>query len=159
MNGFDVSKSSFIGPTPNIQMVMPFETSVGVYMGGLPDEEKKLPLWEYTRLLPASFTHYKPLYEAYYAGLNGRNDIIAHGTALDPALYVDKTYYPFTPTLGCLCSKEIWDDTGTLVSSDQQKLNMAIMKAGGPSGYVIVLDIDNQKQPVSIEEIKKLLQL
>ena len=157
MKGFDISKSTFIGPTPNIQMIMPLENPANVFMGDSTYDDVKLSLPEYERLLPVSLRHYEPLYETFYASLWGRNEIISHGTTIDPEIYAGKSYYPFTPTLGCLCTRENWNDTGTRTYSDQEKLNSAIMKAGGPNGYVIVLDIDDEEKPVTIEEVEKLL--
>lgn len=157
MKGFDHSKSSFIGPTLNIQMTMPFETSASIFLGDSSYADIKLTLPDYIRLLPSAIAHYEPLYESFFAGLIGRNEIISHGTAIDPELYTCKSYYPFTPTLGCLCTQEIWNENGVLDYSDQEKLISATVKAGGPSGYVIVLDIDDQKKPVTIEEINKLI--
>jgi hypothetical protein len=92
--------------------------------------------------------------------LRGRNEIIAHGTTIDPAYYKNKTYYPLTPTEGCLCTKEIWNDnTGRLKESDQQKLVDAITQAGGPYGYAIVINLDDQQKAVDPSEIAVFLPL
>lgn len=149
ITGFDVSKSSFIGPTTNIQLVLPFEKS-----GSVSDSVTTAFGNSYTNLLPDSWKQYFPIYEAFYAGLAGRTEIIAHGTTVDPEYYKNKTYYPHTPTQGCLCTKEIWSGIdGKRTVSDQQKLVDAVKKAGGADGYLIVIEIDDQQKPVTINEI------
>ena len=151
--GFDVSKSTFIGPTTNIQMVLPYENSPDVA-----DSVTRLLGNNYRFLLPGSWKNYYPVYEAYYAGKVGRTEIIAHGTTVNPAYYKKQSYYPLTPTQGCLCTKEIWSTLdGKRMESDQQKLVDAVMQAGGADGYCIVIEIDDQQKPVSIKEILPFL--
>ena len=61
--GFANSKSIFIGPTTNIQMVLPYEHSTDV------DDSVTRSLGDnYRSLLPASWKNYYPIFEAYYAG-------------------------------------------------------------------------------------------
>ena len=97
-------------------------------------------------------------YQAFYAGKAGRYDIIAHGTTVRPEYYRGATYYPFTPTMGCLCTYESWDDSTMLrKESDQQKLIEAIENAGGPFGYAFIIDMDNKRAPVTLNEILPLL--
>ena len=43
------------------------------------------------------------------------------------------------------------------MESDQQKLVNAIKKAGGADGYCVVIEIDDQQEPVSIKEILRYL--
>lgn len=147
--GFDNSKSIFIGPTTNLQMVLPFERSNDVS-----DSVTQTLGDNYRFYLPASWKNYFPFYEAYYAGKAGRTEIIAHGTTVNPEYYKNKTYYPLTPTEGCLCTKEIWStQDGKRKQSDQQKLVDAVQKAGGANGYLIVVEIDEQERPVSLKDI------
>jgi hypothetical protein len=147
--GFDVSKSSFIGPTTNMQLLLPFEKSSTV-----PDSVSIQFGNNYTSLLPKLWQQYFPVYEAFYAGSAGRTEIISHGTTVDPNYYKGQTYWPHTPTQGCLCTKEIWSDIdGKRIVSDQQKLVNAVKKAGGADGYLIVIEIDDQQKPVTINEI------
>ena len=151
--GFDVSKSIFIGPTTNIQMVLPYENSPDVA-----DSVTRLLGDNYRFLLPDSWKNYYPVYEAYHAGKAGRTEIIAHGTTVNPAYYNKQPYYPLTPTQGCLCTKEIWSTLdGKRMESDQQKLVDAVMQAGGADGYCIVIEIDDQQKPVSVKEILPFL--
>jgi hypothetical protein len=154
MYGFDVSKSAAIGPTQNIQLTMPFETSVQHF---LKDSTITDTAWTpelYERLLPDVLKKYHPLFQSYYASAIGRTEIIAHGTTVDPGYYKGQSYWPHTPTQGCLCTKEIWSGTdGKRIISDQQKLVDAVKKAGGADGYLIVIEIDDQQKPVNIADL------
>lgn len=151
--GFDTSKSTFIGPTTNIQMVLPYEQSMDVS-----DSVTRSLGDNYRFLLPASWKNYYPVFEAYYAGKAGRTEIISHGTTVNPEYYENKTYYPLTPTQGCLCTKEIWSTVdGKRIESDQQKLVDAIKKAGGANGYCMVVEIDDQQKPVNLKDILPFL--
>jgi hypothetical protein len=151
MHGFDVSTSTFIGPSPNIQLAMPGESTLRYFFA---DSTIKDTTWTkewYARLLPASLKNYPPMYDVYYAGLAGRTEIISHGTTVDPEIYKGKSYYPHTPTQGCLCTKEIWD--GKRIESNQKKLIEALLKAGGAEGYCTVVELDDSKAPVSFSEL------
>jgi hypothetical protein len=127
ITGTDVSTNVFIGPTPNIQLVMNGES------GG--------PTWDTRAELPPSWRDYTPMFEADVAAHIGRSEIIAHGTAVDPAYFRDTPYFPLTPTLGCLATKELWDPkTGERLESGQMKLMEAFRGAKGEPGYLIVID-------------------
>ncbi|MEO6187562.1 MAG: hypothetical protein ABIO82_01115 [Ginsengibacter sp.] len=155
MNGFGVSMSSFIGPSANVQMSMPFETSVKKFLG---DSSISDTLWKvdyYNRLIPAPLRNHLPLYYSYYSGQAGRREIIAHGTTVDPKYYLNQPYYPLTPSQGCLCAREVWN--GKRMESDQQKLVNGLLKAGGANGYCLVIEIDNKKAPVEIRDISPYL--
>ena len=157
LHGFDKSRSLFIGPTENLQLTMAGETSPKHF---LKDSTLSDTVWKtsfYERLLPRGLKSYAPLYQAYYAGIAGRTEIIAHGTTVNPAYYTGQPFQNFTPTAGCLCTKEIWDAAGKRIFSDQQKLTDAVKQAGGADGYLIVIDIDDVEKAVSTEEILPLL--
>ncbi|MDB5199108.1 MAG: hypothetical protein JWO92_1071 [Chitinophagaceae bacterium] len=151
MHGFDVSTSIFIGPSPNIQLFMPGETSLKKFFNDSTIEDSIWTKEYYSKLLPPSLQNYAPLYHTYYAGIAGRTEIISHGTTINPEYYKGKPYYPHTPTQGCLCTKEIWD--GKRLESNQVKLINALLKAGGAEGYCVVVEIDDKKTPVTIDEI------
>lgn len=157
IQGTDVSKNVFIGPSPNLQLVLPFEVNPRLFF----HNEVTDTLWTenyYSNLLPDSWKNYFPIYEAYYAGKAGRNEIIAHGTTIDPKFYDGKSYYPFTPSLGCLTTKEIWDsESGKLIESGQIKLINALNSLPDYKGYFIVINLDDKKSPVTLNEIEDLI--
>lgn len=155
MYGFDVSLSTFIGPTPNIQLAMPGEISMKKFFNDSTIEDSIWKKEYYATLLPQTLKNYAPLYQTFYAGMAGRTEIISHGTTIDPDYYKGKPYYPHTPTQGCLCTKEIWD--GKRLESDQKELINALLKAGGAEGYCVVVELDDKKAPVSINEILPFL--
>jgi len=153
IQGIDFSKNDFIGPSPNLQLVLPYEVKPDKYF----HSSNKDTLWnleEYKSILPESWKEYTNIYEAYYAGKAGRNEIIAHGTIIDPGFYAGASYFPFTPSLGCLTTKELWSyETGKIIESDQIKLMNAFIEAGNENGYFIVVNIDDQKAAVTLSEI------
>ncbi len=157
MQGFAVSTSNFIGPTPNIQLAMPYEIPVKSFMADSSITDTAWTADLYKQLLPAACRNYFPLMGTYYASQAGRTETIAHGTTIDPGYYKGASYWPHTPTLGCLCAKEIWDAMGRRTESNQQLLVNALTKAGGADGYLVVLELDDKQLPVSIKEIFSLL--
>mgnify|MGYP005840756099 CR=1 FL=1 len=157
IQGIDFSKNVFIGPSPNLQLVLPYEVNPKKYF----HNQIQDTIWNqdyYSDLLPDSWKSYLPIFEAYYAGKAGRNEIIAHGTTIDPKFYKDKSYYPFTPSLGCLTTKELWSDVdGRISESDQIILMNAFNDAGADNGYFVVVNIDDKESPVTLEELKEIL--
>jgi len=151
MHGFGVSMSSFIGPTANIQLSMPVEENIKAFMRDSSITDTTWNIDYYKKLIPADLQNYLPLFYSYYAGLAGRTEIIAHGTTIDPAIYLKQPYYPLTPTSGCLCTKEIWN--GKRLESDQQKLVNALLKAGGANGYCVVIELDDAQSAVTLKDI------
>ncbi len=155
-SGFDVSRLLFIGPTPNLQLQLPFEASTSAFFA----DSTLNVLWSaalYASLLPASWKNYNGIYESFYAGKMGRSAVIMHGTTIDPEFYKAETYYPQTPSFGCLCSYEQWNDSGYRLNSNQQKIVDALNSIGSSSGYVVVIDLNDKKNKVDITEIKDLL--
>lgn len=155
MTGFDVSTNNFIGPTPNVQLKLPFEITPQKFLKDslLPDTSWEIA--DYKKLLPGDLQNYFPLYHAYYAGKAGRTEIIAHGTTVNPDYYKGTSYYPHTPSQGCLSTKETWN--GKLIESDQLQLVYALLKAGGANGYCLVLELDDKNEPVTISDVLPLL--
>ncbi len=155
MYGFGVSMSNFIGPSANVQMSMPVETSIKKFLSDSSIADSIWSIDYYNRLIPKALRNYLPLYYSYYAGQAGRSEIIAHGTTVDPNWYLNQPYYPLTPSQGCLCAREIWD--GKRIESDQQKLVNTLLHAGGANGYCVVIEIDNKDTPVTIKDILPFL--
>ncbi len=158
MTGFDVSKLNFIGPTLNVQLTMPYEFYPRRFFSNetLPKEEWNIR--DYKNLLPVDLQNYLPLFETWNAGKLGRTAIISHGSTINPAYYLDKPFYPLTPSEGCLSTTEIWDEKkGTTRLSHQQELDAAIYEAGGANGYLIMIEIDDRNAPVMLREIQPYL--
>lgn len=154
--GFDTSDNNYIGPTTNLQMVMPLESSPAVFFNNHTLVDSQWTKQKYASLLPPSLRFYKPLYESYKAGVIGRSEIIMHGTTINPAYYQGRKYFPNTPSLGCLCSFEKWNSDGQLTYSNQKILVDILFQIGAKSGYVVVLEIDSTNDHVSIKDAQKL---
>ena len=154
MKGYDVSMNGFIGPTVNVQLSMPFEKPAQHFYADSSITDTSWNIQYYRNLLPTELKDYYPMYQSYYAGKAGRSEIIIHGTTISPTYYASEPYFPLTPTMGCLTSKEIWnEETGQRIESDQQKLINALIPAGGPQGYTIVINLDNEQKPVILYDI------
>ncbi|OQP56190.1 hypothetical protein [Niastella populi] len=161
IQGTATTYNKLIGPTPNLQLVMPYERKWTTYFH-LSDTAVWQPgydaLWSYLQLLPPSLRNRSSFTEAFYAGKLGRNSIIAHGTTIDPEYFKNKPWYPLTPTMGCLCAKELWNvSNGKLLVSDQYNLMSAFISTAGSRGYLYVIDIDDQRKAVSRWEVEKLV--
>jgi hypothetical protein len=159
IQGTAVTYNKLIGPTPNLQLLLPFERKWTTYFQ-LSDtvvwNAGYDVLWSYLQLLPPAWRNLPLATEAFYAGKIGRNAIIAHGTTIDPDYFKNKPYYPLTPTMGCLCAKELWNVTnGRLVESDQLNLVNAFNATAGNKGYLYVIDIDDQQKAVSKGEVER----
>jgi len=154
IQGSEVSKNVFIGATPNLQLVMPFEVAPGKYFHQPNMHDTTWSKKYYENLLPERWRNYQPMYEAFYAGKAERTEIIAHGTTIDPEFYRGLPFYPNTPSLGCLTAKEIWSGIdGTCLVSDQLALMKAFFSVGVEDGYFVIIEIDDKKQPVALDEI------
>jgi hypothetical protein len=165
IQGMGVSHTNFIGPTPNIQLILPnegkWERFFHVPRGGDPaamgitDDSTADPLLRYQALLPPGWRDYAPMMEAWTAGRIGRTEIIAHGTTIDPEYFSGRPFYPLTPTMGCLCAKELWNPTsGHLLVSEQFNLVSAFQSTPGDKGYLVVINVDDKRKPVSREEVE-----
>ncbi len=154
IQGVDTSKLKWIGPTTNIQLVMPFESNPQIFLHDSQLRDTVMNQALYSKLLPKPWRNYLPIYESYYAGKAGRTEIIAHGTTFDPEFYAGKPYYPNTPTMGCLCANEIWSEKdGSRSMSYQNALADAFLSTGSKEGYLIVVNLNNKKSPVTLNEI------
>jgi hypothetical protein len=159
IDGFGISKNSHIGPTENFQLCMPYECNVKDFF----DEPILDTIWNddiFNSLIPEEINKYYhyPLHESQIAGKLGRYEIISHGSTVNPFFYKGKPYAGFTPTMGCLQAKEVWDyTTGKRMYSDQQKLIDAYKSIGAEKGYLIVLDIIDTNRAVTINDFKALI--
>ena len=137
VTGFDYSSNEWIGPTKNVQMILPYENNSSFFNG-----QQATPI-TYEALLNPLIKDFPSLWEAHDAGKMGRTEIIAHGTTIDPALYNNESYFPCTPSLGCLCSPEIWNKKGKRVESTQQAWIDALEKHNIQPKWLIVVEIAN----------------
>ncbi len=141
-----------IGPTPAIITNLPHEISVNNFFHG--NQKGKWNLNVYLELFPESWRNYFPIQESYYAGQIGRSAIFSHGTTVDPDFSKDKPFYPNSPTRGCLSAKEIWSRrSGKLIYSEQTALLQEIQKFSKSTGFLAVIELDNQEKPVSLDDI------
>ena len=161
IQGIAVSKSQLIGPTPNLQLVMPFESRWQQYFqqpDSIPWDSTRNVQQLYNQLFPSAWAQYAPMQEVFNAGKIGRTEIIAHGTAIDPEYFRGKSYYPLTPTMGCLAAKELWNTTnGRLLVSEQFNLVSAYSATPGSKGYLFVINIDNQHRPVTRADVEAIV--
>jgi hypothetical protein len=176
IRGLDVTKNKYIGQTPFIETAVPNEVSppdffhdkslkgtswtIEMYRDFLPETTSSTSGKKY----PKDWKHFFPFYEAWYAGKAGRSQMLSHGTTVDPENYLGEDWYPNTPTIGCICAKEIWDpDSGKALMSDQLALVKAYIRASGkkvpkapgtgPFGYFVLVEIDNKQRPVMLDDV------
>ena len=167
IQGTDISRTNFIGPTPNLQLLLPgegkwpdyFHDSIKAPVEDLGPGTDPLPGGagmapkRYFDLMPPDWRNLE--WEAWAAGDAGRTEIIAHGTTIDPEYFKGRPFYPLTPTMGCLCAKELWNPTsGHLLVSEQNNLVNAFLSTPGRKGFLIVLNVDDRREPVSRTEVE-----
>jgi hypothetical protein len=153
-----VANNKLIGPTPNLQLIMPFENKWEKYFQyptGVVWDASMDSLRLYLDLVPPQWRKSAFATESFYAGKIGRNAIIAHGTTIDPEYFADKPFYPLTPTLGCLCARELWNiSNGRLLVSEQFNLVSAFNATPGSKGYLYVVNVDDLQKAVSRQEVE-----
>ncbi len=136
---------------------MPFETSC-VNFCETRDSSKTWSLENYLSLFPKELRKVEFVRETFYAGKLGRKLLVSHGSTDDPLLYETESYFPLTPSTGCITSYEKWDEeNGKLIESDQLKLVNGILSTARREGYFLVLELNNKPTPVTKEEIWKIL--
>lgn len=151
--GFDTSEKKYIGPTTNLQLVMPNEVSYNGFFTDTIPQNRVISYEDYQSLLPGNWKNYEGIFESLYAGTMGRNEIIMHGTTINPDYYKGKPYWPQTPSMGCLCSYEEWDAQGLRTRSNQALIADALLKNGFAKGYVVVINLDDEHRPVTDVEV------
>ncbi len=151
IEGISFSENVFIGPSPNIVLKMPFETTPSRFFHKI-FFKKKWYFELYRELLPKSWQDYQPIYESWYAGKAGRSEIIAHGSTINPEFYSNLRCYPMTPSLGCLTAHEEWSPvTGQCLASDQIDFVNQLIQADGLAGYLILVEIEDSNGLIDIE--------
>ncbi len=151
------SNDPYIGPTPVLEMFLPFETDNEFFYFQALKEQNSEVLYQFA--LPESWRNYQPIWEAYYAGKAGRTEIFAHGTTINTNFYQGARFFPNTPSLGCLTAAEFWsEEDGSRLRSDQDKLIKALESIGFTQGFLVVIEMDDSPRPVSLEEVKYLVE-
>ena len=150
--GAGTATNKWIGPTPYLHAKIPKEASVAEYEHANVDGE-----WSetrYTGFLPPSWRNYFPFKEAWLAGLAGRNDMLLHGTTINPEYYRNNAYYPGTPSAGCLVAMEYWSKSdGRLMHSDQLTLAKAFTAGGNDQGYLVVVELDDRAVAIALADV------
>lgn len=163
VRGSSTASNPSIGPTPFLETKLPIEAPVAEFFqvdGSDLDWSESL----YEALLPASWRHWEPIKEAWLAGRAGRDEILMHGSVVNPAYYRDAPYFPATPSAGCLTAPEQWDpSSGRLLASGQLKLAQAFARSfnqspGGQDpmvkGYLLMLELPGGSGPVRDSELE-----
>ena len=118
-------------------MVLPFENGTQTFFG------IDTPYANFYTKQLGPLKKYASLMESFTAGKLGRSEIIAHGTTINPNFYKKQTYFPNTPSLGCLCSPESWNEKGERIYSAQAEWINALQKIHKQPFYLIVADIND----------------
>lgn len=149
-----------IGPTPYLHSKLPIEASITEFEHA---DAAPSAVWSeavYESFLPASWRGFAPIKEAWLAGRAGRDDLLIHGTTINPAYYAGSAHFPGTPQQGCLISSETWDPaTGRLVASRHLTLAQTYAGAGARSdlsGYLLVVEVPGSG-PVTAGEATTLV--
>jgi hypothetical protein len=149
-----------IGPTPYLHSKLPIEATPAEF-----EHADAAPAGEwseavYDSFLPESWRAWAPIKEAWLAGRAGRDELLVHGTTINPAYHAGASYFPGTPQQGCLISNEDWDPaTGRLLASRQLALAQAYAAAGlrpDLAGYLIVVELSGEG-PVTAAEVQPLV--
>ena len=149
-----------IGPTPYLHSKLPVEAPPTEFAHA---DEGPLDGWPeafYDSFLPASWRAYPPIKEAWLAGRAGRDELLIHGTTLNPAYYAGAAYFPGTPQQGCLIANEDWHPaTGRLLASRHLSLAQAYAAAGvreDLAGFLVVVEVPGDG-PVTAAEALALV--
>ena len=159
--GASTAENPWIGPTPFLETKLPIEARVAEFEHQDSAAEWTEPLYE--SFLPPSWQQWEPIKEAWLAGRAGRDEILMHGTVVNPAYYAGASYAPGTPSAGCLVASETWDaTTGRLVKSDQLRLAQAFARATRSEdpvskGYLVVVELPGAARPVTAAELEDVV--
>lgn len=136
-----------IGPTPYLHSKLPIEATPAEFEHA---DSASAVAWSesvYESFLPPSWRGHAPIKEAWLAGRAGRDELLIHGTTINPAYYAGNPWFPGTPQQGCLISAESWDPpTGRLLASRHLTLAQvyAANARGDLAGYLIVVDVPGE---------------
>lgn len=156
--GASTASNPLIGPTPFLEAKLPIEATVAEFEHHNTTGDWTEPLYE--SFLPPSWQRWEPIKEAWLAGRAGRDEILMHGTVVNPAYYAGASYAPGTPSAGCLVASETWDaNTGRLLQSDQLRLAQAFAKATQSAdplskGYLVVVELPGETRPMTAADVE-----
>jgi hypothetical protein len=161
--GAGTATNPWIGPTPYLHSKLPIEAKVAEFEHAAFAKATDTAEWSeavYDSFLPPGWRGWAPIKEAWLAGRAGRDDILLHGTVVNPDYYRGASYFPGTPSAGCMVSHETWDPaTGRLVSSGQLRLAQAYAAASARedlAGYLVVVEVPGSG-PVTPAEAQALV--
>lgn len=142
-----------IGPTPYLHSKLPIEATPAEFEHG--DTADAWSEAVYESFLPPSWRGFAGIKEAWLAGRAGRDELLVHGTTINPAYYAGASYFPGTPQQGCMISSEDWDPaSGRLLASRQLALAQVYAAAGRRddlAGYLVVVELPGEG-PVTLAE-------
>jgi hypothetical protein len=157
--GAGTATNPWIGPTPYLESKVPIEASVAEFEHN-PNVNAQLNSndeWteaRYEGFLPTSWRNYFPFKETFLAGQAGRNEMLLHGTVINSEYYRDASFYPGTPSAGCLVAMETWSKTdGKMLSSDQLSLAKAFTADGFDRGFLVVVELDDRLDAVLLDDV------
>lgn len=147
-----------IGPTPYLHSKLPIEATTAEFEHGEAPGDWSEAV--YDSFLPPGWRGFAPIKEAWLAGRAGRDELLVHGTTINPAYYAGSRYFPGTPQQGCMISSEDWAPaTGRLLASRQLTLAQVYAAAGTRAdlaGYLIVVELAGDG-PVTPAEAQALV--
>lgn len=141
--GAGTASNPNIGPTPYLHSKLPIEATVAEF-----EHADSAVAWSeavYESFLPPAWRGFAAIKEAWLAGRAGRDELLIHGTTINPAYYAGARWFPGTPQQGCMISNEDWDPaTGRLLASRQLTLAQAYAAASPRAdlaGYLVVVEV------------------
>ena len=153
INSLAKSDNVFIGPTLSFVTYLPFECEASTFFNAT---RTQFTLENYLSFFPNKLRENALLQQSFWAGKAGRSEIHFHGTTIDQNLYIGKEFYPQTPSMGCLCCIETWDNEGNLIESSQQKLVDTWLETPNEMGYAYVLELQESEWKMLEDAINKL---
>jgi starvation-inducible outer membrane lipoprotein len=157
--GAGTATNKWIGPTPYLHSKVPVEATVAEFehVDELLSSTQTPNSWKdgvYQSFLPEKWRQYVPFTEALLAGRAGRDDMLLHGTTINSNYYRGASFYPGTPSAGCLVAMETWRiEDGRQLSSDQLSLAKAFTRDGLDRGYLVVVELDDRVEPVTLQDV------
>lgn len=149
-----------IGPTPYLHSKLPIEATPAEFEHADAAPAAEWSEAVYDSFLPESWRAWAPIKEAWLAGRAGRDELLVHGTTINPAYYAGSSYFPGTPQQGCLISNEDWEPaTGRLRASRHLMLAQTYAAAAARpdlAGYLIVVELPGEG-PVQPAEAQMLV--